>query len=138
MRTRFLAVSMLLFVVCSCGNDMTDSSPFMTLSGAWDATLTVTGGTELTSGTQFTVTLALVQTGSAVSGTFARQGGATGSIAGNIVSSTLNLTATQDPPCAGTFHGAGTTSASYAVLDGTYNGDDCNGTLESTFTASKR
>jgi hypothetical protein len=122
-----------------CGGDsrsVTGTSP--NANGTWVATMTMTGGTQSPPGTQFTVTLDLTQAGADVFGTYSAQGGATGILTGTISGQTVTLTATQAPPCDGTYDGVATMNAASTSMSGTYAGSDCFGTLQATFTATRQ
>jgi hypothetical protein len=134
-----IAFAVLLAAATGCGSDadsVTGTTP--DVHGTWTATMTATGGTQAPSGTQFTVTLELVQAGADIVGTYSAEGGATGIVTGSISGQTVTLSATQSPPCDGTYDSVGTMNASSTSMSGTYSGSDCFGTLTATFTATKQ
>ncbi len=139
-----LVASVLVLCALACGggggggSDDIISPPNSNVTGTWDALMTVTGGSQLPAGIQFTATFTLAQSGTAVSGTFATEEGLSGSISGSVSGSVITFTITQGSPCPGTFDGAGTISSSSDAIAGSYSGSDCNGTLQATFTAIKR
>ena len=108
------------------------------VTGTWDVTSTVTGGTEAPPGTQFTAVFTLAQSGTSVTGTFSTSGGLSGQIAGSISGQAFALTISQGAPCPGSFSGSATVSGSGTQLAGSYSGSDCNGTLQVSAVATRR
>ena len=124
---------------CGGGDDGgTGPSQDANLAGTWNATITVTGGTQLAPGTQFTAVFALTQTGTSVSGTFLTEGGLSGALSGTVSDQSFSFAVSQGAPCLGTFNGSGSVTPSGTRLDGSYSGADCDGTLESDFVATKQ
>ena len=121
---------------CGSSDSLTGATP--NVHGTWDATMTVTGGTQASPGTEFTVTFDLNQTGTEVYGTFSTQGGADGIVTGSVSGMTVTGSATQAPACAGSYDFVGTVDASGTSMTGTFDGSDCSGTLQATFTATKQ
>jgi len=112
--------------------------PTVDVTGTWDLLMTSTGGTAVPVGYQWTTVLTVVQSGSTVSGTFISSGGLGGEVSGSISVDDFSFTSHQGPVCAGTFQGFGMVNASGDQVSGTYSGGDCDGTLQASFTGSKR
>src|SRR5262245_32863546 len=132
----FAAALLASFGCSSDADSVTGTTP--NVHGTWTAAMTTTGGTQAPSGTQFTVTFELVQAGADVVGTYSTEGGATGIVTGTISGSTVSLSATQSPPCDGTYDTVATMNPASTSMSGTYSGSDCFGTLDATFTAAKQ
>ena len=112
--------------------------PTVDVTGTWDAMMTATGGTSVPVGSQWIVVLTVIQSGSTVSGTFSSSNGGSGQVSGSVSGDDFSFTANQGPPCVGTFNGFGMVNATGNQVNGTYSGAECNGTLQSSFTGSKR
>jgi hypothetical protein len=131
------------FVLVGCGGGGGDSSgpapipPTVDVSGTWDALITRTGGTQGSIGFQYPAVITMVQSGSSVSGTWITYGGG-GQALGSVSGDDLDMTISQTSPCVGTYHGIGMVNAASNQMSGTYAGADCGGTLQASFTASKR
>ena len=132
-----IVCSAVLLVSCGGGDDSMMAPPGINVTGTWNATVTVTGGTQAPPSPQFTATFTIVQSGSSVSGTFATQGGLSGQVSGSVSGQAFSFTVNQGPPCPGTFNGSATVNASGNQFSGSYSGSDCNGTLQVTVVASK-
>lgn len=127
-----LGIPLLLLSACGATPALQD------LTGTWAGTLTGIrsdqGGAVLTDEVVFT----LVQIDDAVTGTFATPGGATGNLAGSLQSGQYLFTITQSGICAGSFSGTATISGVTGLLNGSYEGSDCAGSLEASFSASRQ
>jgi hypothetical protein len=137
-----LLVVIAVFALVGCGgggdgaNTPAPIPPTVDITGTWDASMTATGGTQLPVGSRWTVVLTAIQSGSAVSGTFSTAGGLVGQASGTVSGDDISFTVTQGPVCAGTFNGFGLVNGNQ--MSGTYSGADCHGTLQASFTATKR
>jgi hypothetical protein len=142
-RLAILAV-IAVFVLVGCGGGGGDSSgpapgpPTVNVTGTWDASMTITGGTQGPVGFHWTAVFTVVQSGSSVSGTGVTSSGSGGQVSGSVSGDDLDITLTQTTPCTGTYHGIGMVNAASNQMSGTYSGADCNGTLQASFTAIKR
>ena len=142
-RLALLAV-IAVFVLIGCGGGGGDSSgpapipPTVNVTGTWDASMTATGGTQMPVGTRWATVMTAIQSGSGVSGTFSTAGGLVGQASGTVSGDDISFTVTQGPICAGTFNGFAMVNAASNQMSGTYSGADCNGTLQTSFTATKR
>src|SRR5215831_12263608 len=130
-----LAGACLALASCSSSNPLEMLAPSVT--GTWDTTVTVTGGTAAPAGTIFDVVLDLVQTGSNVTGTYTTSTG-DGTVTGTVSGRTLTFTLTQVHPCAGSFSGSATIGPLNAEMTGSFSGSDCAGTMDASFLATKR
>ncbi len=144
MKQSLSAISLCIFLLTlpGCGgggdNNSVVPQPTVDVTGTWDATMTVTGGTQAPPGFQFTATFTLAQSGTSVSGTFATEGGLSGQVSASLSGQTINFTITQGLPCTGSFTGAAAVSTSGTQINGSYSGSDCNGSLSASFVANKR
>jgi len=131
------------FVLVGCGggggssNSPAPVPPTVDVTGTWDVSITSTGGNQVPVGSHWTAIITTVQTGSSASGTFVTSGGG-GQVSGSVSGDDLDMTIAQTSPCAGTYHGIGMVNAASNLMSGTYSGADCYGTLETSFTATKR
>jgi hypothetical protein len=124
---------------CGGGSDggMTGSQN-ANVTGTWDVTIAVTGGTQAPPGSQFTAVFTLAQSGSTVTGTFSTAGGLSGQISGSVSGQAFAFAILQGTPCLGSFSGTATVSGSGTQISGSYFGSDCNGTLQVSAVATNR
>jgi hypothetical protein len=133
-----------VFVLVGCGGGGGDNSgpapipPTVDITGTWDASMTVTGGTQAPVGFHWTAVFTVIQSGSSVIGTGITSSGSGGQVSGSVSGDDLVITLTQTSPCNGIYHGNGMVNAASNQMSGTYSGSDCNGTLQTSFTAIKR
>lgn len=132
-----------LAVSLSCGKKSTggsddsgcDTPPDFVLSGTWTMNVTVTGGSQLPRGTQFTATVEFQQSDDGeIAGTTRAEGGLTANLTGRVCGSEIEFTLTQNAPCPGTFRGTGILQNGFHFT-GSYSGRDCNGTMEADVEA---
>jgi hypothetical protein len=128
-----------LILACGDGDDSGPTSPEggYDLSGAWLATITITGGEQMPPGTQYNASMSLNQSGNDVTGNFTLGGSLTGQISGTLNGSEFTFTLTQNAPCPGTFNGSGTVGYPGERITATYTGSDCNGSVEADLVATK-
>jgi hypothetical protein len=113
--------------------------PTVEVTGTWDASMTVIGGdTTVPVGYHWTGVLTVIQSGSAVSGTFSTSVGGVGQISGTVSGDEASFTSTPGPFCAGMFNCFVMVDAAGDQMSGTYSGADCDGTLQALITAVKR
>ena len=142
-RLALLAV-IAVFVLVGCGGGGGDSSgsapvpPTGDVTGTWDVSMTVTGGTQAPVGFHWTAVFTVVQSGSSVSGTGVTSSDTGGQVSGSVSGDDLDFTLAQTSPCVGTYHGFAMVNAASNQMSGTYSGSDCFGTLQASFTATKR
>ena len=142
-RLALLAV-IAMFVLIGCGGGGGDSSspspipPTVDVTGTWDASITATGGTQFPVGSHGTAVFTMVQSGSTASGTWVLSGGGGGQVSGSVSADDLDLTIAQTNPCVGTFHAIGMVNSASNLMSGTYAGADCGGTVQASFTSTKR
>jgi len=129
-----LAGACLAFASCSSTDPTQTLTPNAT--GTWDATVTVTGGTEGVPGTVFDAALVLVQAGSDVNGTFSTST-SDGTVVGTVSGRTLTFTINQVNPCAETFNGTAKIAPLNEEMTGSYSGTDCSGTVEAAFLSTR-
>ncbi|HEX4823289.1 MAG TPA: hypothetical protein VFV19_03160 [Candidatus Polarisedimenticolaceae bacterium] len=152
--SKAFALSALLALLAACTNvsaptDSSSSSPPpsgpggpTSLSGTWDATLTVTGGNALPKGTKLTGTIVLVADTdtNALSGTLTLSNGIAGTIQGAQAGNGFVMTTTETLPChSGSFDTPdGRVNDAFTQLTGTFDGRDCNGKLVAALAAVRR
>jgi len=132
-------VALLLAYGCDSGSDSVSDAP-VDLNGDWLGVAVVTGGTAYPPNTSYPIVMALVQSGTAVTGDYntAAVGSPTsGTVAGTVSGRTFTFTLTEDTPCGGTFNGAATVDGASISFNGSYSGADCSGTTQAGFSASK-
>jgi hypothetical protein len=100
------------------------------LSGSWNATLTL-------GASQYSAVLTFVQNGNNLAGTAAITVFGNGSVTGSIVGQKLVVTINELSPCLGFFTAVGT-NASSTFVSGNIVGNDCGGSYQGTFSATKR
>ena len=108
------------------------------VTGTWDAILTITGGTQSPIGSEGSAVFTLSQSGSTVTGTFITGGAADGELFGTADGNTYSFTITQSQPCIGNFSATATLSGLTGLLQGSYSGSSCAGSLEASFVAVRR
>lgn len=96
----------------------------------------LTGWTQVPVGYQWTAVITAVQSDSSVSGTRVTSVGGGGQVTGSISGDNFNMTIAETSPCIGTYNGVGMVNGNQ--ISGTYSGTDCYGTLQASFTGSKR
>jgi len=142
MKRLALLAAIAVFVLIGCGGGGGDSSgnapipPTIDVTGTWDTSMTVTGGTQGPVGFHWTAVFTVIQSGASVSGTGITSSNTGGQVSGSVSGDDLDFTLTQTSPCAGTYHGIGMVNGNQ--MSGTYAGGDCGGTLQASFTAVKR
>jgi len=140
-RLALLAV-IAVFLLVGCGGGGGDSSgnapipPTVDVTGTWDVSITSTGGNQVSPGSHWTAVITSVQSGSSVSGTWVTFVGGSGQVSGSVSGDDFDMTLAETSPCVGTYHGIGIVNGNQ--LSGTYSGADCLGTLQASFTATKR
>ena len=134
-----------VFVLAGCGGggdgggNPAPIPPTVDVTGTWDASMTVIGGeTSLPVGYTWTGVFTMIQSDSTVSGTFSTQIGGIGQISGTVSEDDVSFTSTQGTFCSGFFNGFALVNAASNQMSGTYSGVDCSGTLQASFTATKR
>ena len=126
-----LCLPLLLLPACGAAPAVQD------LTGTWEGTLTGIRGDQGGAVITDEVVFELVQIDDAVTGTFATQGGATGDLTGSLQSGEYVFTITQTGICVGSFTGTAAISAVNGLLEGSYEGSDCAGSIEASFTAAR-
>ncbi len=132
-------VALLLAYGCSDGSDSVADSP-VDLNGTSLGIALVTGGTAYPPNASYPIVFTLVQSGNTITGeysTAATAGATSGTVAGTVSGRTFGFTLTEDVPCSGTFAGSATVASSGISFNGAYAGDDCSGTTQASFSASK-
>lgn len=132
-------IALLLAYGCDDGSNSAADVP-VDLNGRFLGIALVTGGTAYPPNASYPVLFTLSQSGSAITGEYGT--GSTGSdtsgtVVGTVSGRTLAFTLTEDAPCGGTFTGSATVGRSSVSFSGAYSGDDCSGTTEASFSASK-
>ena len=127
-----LGTPLLLLPACGANPALQD------LTGTWAGTLTGIRGDQGGAVITDEVVFELVQVDDAVSGTFATQGGATGDLTGSLQSGEYVFTIVQGGLCLGSFSGTAVVSAVTGLLEGSYDGADCAGSVEASFSASRQ
>ena len=114
-----------------------EAGPIVT--GTWDVSVTVTGGTAAAVGEVGTAVATLDQAAGIVSGTFLFDDGDSGNVTGIISGQTFSFDVEQtDPLCPGSFSGLATVLGSNRQMAGRYSGSSCGGTLEADLDATRR
>ena len=140
-RLALLAV-IAVFVLVGCGGGGGDSSgsapvpPTGDVTGTWDVSITATGGNQVSLGSHWTAIITAVQSGSSVSGTWVTSISGGGQVSGSVSGDNFDMTLAETSPCVGTYQGIGMVNGNQ--MSGTYTGSDCFGTLQASFTATKR
>src|SRR5512135_1640598 len=140
---------MAVFVLAGCwgGGDGKGTPapipPTVDVTGTWDASLTIIGGTSFlpigyTWNGVFTMDQSDNTVFNTVSGTFSTPIGGTGQISGTVSGDEVSFTSTQGTFCSGFFNGFALVNSSSDQMSGTYSGVDCSGTLQASFTATKK
>jgi uncharacterized protein (TIGR02145 family) len=134
-----IVLFLLLLVTCGKKSNPTKSEnkpPACDMTGNWNIVITVTGGNQMPSGTQFTAMLVFKQTyDGGFSGSITAEGGLTSIITGNASDVDFNFVIKQNSPCKGTFQGSGKVTESCSKVEGTYSGNDCNGSMKARFSS---
>jgi hypothetical protein len=140
---RRLILGLLILGVVSCSNTSTAPTGTASIAGTWTGPLTFS--VPPAQGVTFTLTVILIQSGSAVTGTWNAAADATnvisGTVTGNVNGVTFDGTLTDSAPCStvvATFSTiAGTTSMTWTSASGfTGGGVDCLGATSSGFSVS--
>lgn len=138
-----------VFVLAGCwgggdgGGTPARMPPSVDVTGTWDASLTIIAGESfLPVGYTWTGVFTMDQSDNTVfntvSGTFSTPIGGIGQISGYVSGDEVSFTSTQGTICSGFFNGFALVNAASNQMSGTYSGVDCSGTLQASFTATKR
>ena len=115
-----------LIILAGCGDDTTEPSAPVDVTGKWNST-----GTDA-NGSGFTFILTLTQSGTTVTGTGQILNVATGTISGTVSGNKLTFQFTLPASCTGTLNGTATLSGSQ--LNGSFGGTtQCMGTVQASF-----
>jgi hypothetical protein len=128
----------LSLAACTTGSP-TMTPSFTNVAGTWDVTFVVTGGHELPINSTFagSMVLNVDSATDGIAGTLTLASGWTGLINGHEIGNQFSLTTHETAPCgSGTFDTPdGHAGTEFMTLTGTFDGRDCNGTLQTSFTA---
>ncbi|MBN2103735.1 hypothetical protein JW835_06820 [bacterium] len=129
-----------MYLLTMCDKNSTESKkdpPAYDLTGNWNIIITVTGGNQLPSGTQFNAQIILEQNEDGeVVGIITMEGGLTAHFSGDVSGNEFSFKIKQDAPCQGTFKGNGMITENGDKISGSYSGTDCNGSMEADFVST--
>jgi len=101
MKRLALLAAIAVFVLIGCGGGGGDSSgnapipPTIDVTGTWDTSMTVTGGTQGPVGFHWTAVFTVIQSGASVSGTGITSSNTGGQVSGSVSGDDLDFTLTQ-------------------------------------------
>ncbi len=123
---------LLVLLLSGCGGDASAPESPANFAGNWVANGSSPGG-----GT-FVFRLALVQSGSAVSGTGTVLDGPHGPVSGTVQGNKWTFQLVPEGQCVGSFSGSATINASGTAINGTMSGSSqCTGTVTGTFIGAR-